>query len=137
MSHIIETKSGAELKLNIAPMADVLALKNAVTSEIGKAGIDIKANSSSFFQQDVSKLIPVLAALDSSESIQKALFKCAEKSTYDKKKINIELFDDVPEARGDYYEIIFNVLKVNLSTFFKNAASMFSEVMEKSNGFQK
>ena len=77
---------------------------------------------------DSSKVFDALGQLivnmDVSEEFEKAVFACLANCTYDGFfKINMQLFDDKPEAREDYYEIVSKCCEVNLSPFFKSLVS--------------
>lgn len=110
------TQSGAALVVNSAPFKDAMALKNAIARELSTSGmaLDLKA--------DISALSSVVLAVDSSDAVYKALLPCLIRCTYNGLKITEATFED-DKAREDYYEIIIECLKVNLSPFFKGLAS--------------
>lgn len=77
---------------------------------------------------EVTKIFDVLGQLilnmDVSDDFEKAVFSCLGDCTYDGfYKINMQLFDDKPEAREDYYEIVSKCCEVNLRPFFKSLCS--------------
>ena len=71
-----------------------------------------------------------LFSLLTSKELRDLLFKAFERFTYDNIRITRQLFDDVPEARKDYYEICYNTLKEIVQFFFPNLISTISETME-------
>lgn len=72
----------------------------------------------------LSKLVDIISAMDSSESFNNAVFECLSSCIYeDFHKITEQLFDDFPELREDYYEIVTKCVEVNLRPFFKSLSS--------------
>ena len=120
--------------INTAPMEDVQRLKAVILNEIKKSPIGIKltGGETSLFEKelDFTGIIDfvknTLIGIDTSEDFTDAVFKCLEYCTYKKVyKIDKELFDreDIPEAREDYYEIIFACVEENLRPFIKSLIS--------------
>lgn len=72
----------------------------------------------------IDSLVQLLINLDASQEFENALFECLGYCVYDGfYKITAQLFDDKPEAREDYYEIVSNCIEVNLRPFFKSLAT--------------
>lgn len=68
---------------------------------------------------------------DTSETFIKAVFKCLSSCLYEGiRKIDEQLFEDLPELREDYYEIIFECCKVNLTPFMKSLSSALLKALE-------
>lgn len=111
-------------EIKFAGFEDALALKNALAAELSesKLSLDSVDLSGGMDSVDVDSFLGAALKLDSSLEIQTALFKCLESSLYDDKKIVRETFDDV-KAIEDYYPIMFECAKVNLSPFFKKLGS--------------
>ena len=122
----ITTKSGAEIVIRPASFKNAMALKNAVMKELSSDGVDFNMDFNG-----VADIVPLFAKVDSSEAVQSALFACLATCSYNKAKINLELFDDHESARSDYYEIIIACAKENLSPFFKNLLSGLGDVIPK------
>jgi hypothetical protein len=125
----MEVSSGAKVSINVADFDDALALKNAVAKEFAQSGLELSnlkaSDLQNFTEMDVNVLMPFLKAVaqfDSSPSVNAAIFACLSRSTYNSERITKETFENV-EARADYYEIVFECLKVNLSPFFKGLVS--------------
>ena len=119
----ITTANGVSVVVNIAPFKDAMALKNAIAKELTATGIklDLKA--------DVSTLSSLALSVDSSDSVYKALFSCLARCTYGGQKIIEATFED-EKAREDYYEVVIECLKVNLSPFFKGLALKLKTLKE-------
>lgn len=65
---------------------------------------------------------------DTSDAFISAVFRCLKGCLYeDIRKIDELIFEDIPELREDYYEIIFECCKVNLTPFFKSLNSALSK----------
>lgn len=66
----------------------------------------------------------MLINMDTSDEFDNAVMSCLSDCIYDGFfKINEKLFDDKPEAREDYYEIVSKCVEVNLRPFFKSLVS--------------
>lgn len=127
------TKSGADLTINIAPFRDVMNLKNEIQKTIKKedlanfAELDIEKLKQGNAKDIFSGITNAILAVDSSDEVYKAIFKCLLRCTYKGEKITETTFEDV-DARSDYYEIVFLCVKENLAPFFKNALSMLPSI---------
>lgn len=137
MSEFTST-SGAKVHVRVAPFKDSMALKNAITKELSTKGIDL---STLTFKDEngkdkkigdidtkelLSPIVNSVLALDSSDEVYRAVFKCLERCTYNGEKITENTFEDV-EARGDYYEILLSCLKENIFPFFGGLRSKFKD----------
>ena len=123
------TKNGhKEVKINEASWRDASLLKKEALKCLGNTSIlnDVKnltqLNSTVLFGE-ISKLI---IGLDTSIEFEDAIMKCLSGCIYDgTHKIDENLFNDIPEAREDYYEIVSKCCEVNLRPFFKSLVSEF------------
>lgn len=126
--------SGNECIINCAPMKDVQRLKQVILNEIKKSplGIKLTGGENSFFEKDIDFtgiiefIKNVLIGIESSEDFLDALYGCLQYCTYKKVfKIDEALFDNeaIPEAREDYYEIMFACIEENLRPFIKSLIS--------------
>ena len=137
--------SGAEISVGVAPFQDAMALKDAVMSTLGEAGIDLETlldkkgkSKKSILEDDVEETLlklsgPILKAftkLDSSKDLRKCLFKCLERCKYNGEKITLATFEP-EEARGDYYSIVTACIKANLYPFFQNLNSKLETLQKK------
>lgn len=123
-----KSESGAKVVINPADWRDAVALKSAIAKELSKSdlSIDIETISKS---QDITEFVKLFLVLDSSDVVYAAVFKCLIRCTYKGEKIEEATFEDL-EAREDYYEIVFNCIKENISPFFKGLRSRFSQLLQ-------
>lgn len=123
------TNNGIKVKINPADFKDAIALKSAFAKEVASANfeLDFKSLSENI---DLAEIVKLAAAVDSSELVQEKIFKCLARCTYDGQRITEATFEDMA-AREDYYQIVIECLKVNLSPFFKGLISKLSPLMAK------
>lgn len=117
-----------EVKIIPASFQDALELKKAVMKCIGELETAKSFDLNNLSNIELTGLLDILIAgiinLETSNFFEKAIFKCLEVCTYDKfHAITRQLFDDKPEIREDYYEIISKCAEVNLTPFFKSLVS--------------
>lgn len=133
MSREFKTSSGAEVVVNVADWDSSVDLHDAVFSEgsLMKLEIDFGfLKGKSLGDVEVADILgvifrdvaPVVLRLASSKEVRRALFACFARCTYNGEKITMKTFTP-EESRGDYYEIAEEVMKANLSPFFKNLLS--------------
>ena len=132
--------SGKMLIINTASTAEVKYLKNVLLEEIKKypLGLKLLGNTESVFDKQVDFtsvfdfIKNVLISVDISETAENAIFDCLKHCVYDRThKVTLDLFDEVEEAREDYYEIIFACIEENLKPFIKSLVSMWKIQAEK------
>lgn len=107
----ITVPSGAAVAINPAPFKDAKALKMAIEREI--------AMSPGFG-------IPTVLLVDSSPSVDAALWPCLVRCTYADEKITESTFNKA-EARADYYAIVKACLEVNLRPLLDGLLSQLTE----------
>ena len=77
----------------------------------------------------IDKIAEVLFTVENSNEVEKALFECLKSCYLDdngvKIKITPPLFDEKPELREDYYEIVVKCAEENLRPFFKSLVTEF------------
>jgi hypothetical protein len=140
----------ANIEIRVASFAEAMELKNAIAAVIAKGGVDISGlptdeNSikklmssevadvaASFFEP----LIKALSAVDSDPRVYKAAFKCLRRCSYDGEMITENTFED-EDARGDYYMVMIDCLKVNLVPFFKGLLSGLKASQNQKNQHQE
>ena len=123
------TQNGQKtVEIKEASFKDASNLKKAIMKSL----LEVSKNNGlpDLHNIEVSKLFDLVSQLiinaDTSEEFDNAVFKCLENCTYDGFfKINMQLFDDKPEIREDYYEIISKCVEVNIRPFFKSLCSEF------------
>lgn len=120
-----KTQNGQKtVEIHEASFKDASELKKAVVKALSKSGIDLSnlgmIDTKNLFQTIFDFVINV----DTSDEFDKAVMKCLANCVYDGfYKINENLFNDKPEIREDYYEIVAKCCEVNLRPFFKSLVS--------------
>ncbi len=137
-----QTKNGVEVVINFAGFKEASALKRAIGIELLKVNIDLDKidpnNIKSLMEVDITPdLINTfknfILVLDTSPAVEKALFDCLVRCTYDHEKITKDTFEDI-EAIADYYEVALNCMRDNLTPFFKNHLSgLTKKIQERKN----
>lgn len=126
--------TGNTVIINCAPWDSVQKLKHVIISEIKKTPIGIKliGGDKTLFEKELDFtgildfIKDTLINIDTSEAFDDAIFDCLQYCTYKKVyKIDKELFNNeaVPEARQDYYELVFACIEENLRPFVKSLIS--------------
>lgn len=104
-------------------------MKSIVESNFG-ANIDKKALENLEFSTMIDVVLKLIINADTSSTFEKSVFDCLKTCIYDDTyKITAQLFDDVVEAREDYYEIVSKCCEENLRPFFKSLVSEFQARM--------
>lgn len=123
------TKNGhKEVKISEASWRDASLLKKEALKCLGNTSVlnnvkNLTQITSTVLFGEISKLI---IGLDTSVEFENAIMKCLSGCIYDgTRKIDENLFNDIPEAREDYYEIVSKCCEVNLRPFFKSLVSEF------------
>ena len=123
----------AELILNEATFADCIVLQSVIMEEAKKLKVDIGQIDIDFDGASVSNLLDsikdLFLNLMTSEKFDRIIFKCLSYCTYNNAKITKQLFDDMPEARADYYQIIKECVEINLAPFLKSLTSQLSTLL--------
>lgn len=119
------TNGKVEIKIEAASFKDAVNLKKAAMKALKDAGLVNGLNINLGENANIlNKLSEVLLNLDTSDDFEKAVFGCLKYCIYDfmgkNIKITPQLFDDIPEAREDYYEIVTKCCEVNLRPFFNS-----------------
>ena len=125
--------NGAKIVINEATWGDVRKLKKVLAIELLKLGIDIDKEFLGQKEENLmvgSKLFQLLKdvylTLEASDDFNDEIMNCLQYCTYDNIQIKEHLFDDKPEAREDYYDMVIGCLEVNLSPFIKKILSKFA-----------
>lgn len=134
--------TGNKVIINEADFKTEIELKNAILKEIQKYPVGVKLVSALRKQQKVSDFVQnadidmssildfiknCLIGLDTNDDIMTVIWKCLSICTYNTTfRIDEKLFDEVKEAREDYYEIIAKCLECNLRPFLKSLQSEFA-----------
>ena len=128
------TKNGTEVNIISAPTKSVLRLKREVIRHLKNKGLVNDFGKGNITGIDLSHVLDLLVDIDTSEEFETAIFECLKVCIYDTQnkrlKITEQLFDDIPEAREEYYEIVLKCAEVNLRPFFKSLFTEFSNRLE-------
>ena len=135
---------GKELTITPAGFADVFALKRALALALKRGGIKfdltgLKIDTENPMNSDIGDIGFILDAVlevSTDPDVQKWLFKCAERALYGEDKVNQDYFEE-PENRQYYYPIMIEVIKINLSPFFKKLSSLFAPLSGMIKNIQK
>ena len=119
MQDPITLKSGSTLEIGIASFASGNRLMKTVARELAAVSFDFNlSNFSDLSGQDINVLKNAVFQLLQSDALEAALMECAKKSLYNGEKITPQTFEP-EDARQDYMPVAWEVMKANLSPFFK------------------
>lgn len=113
--------SGAKLHVTTSPFPDANALRKALLRTA--RGFPLGSDP---MKMDLSVLKDVFIEAAASDEVERALFKCMERASYENVKITPSLFDDATlgeKARTDLLEIYWKIIEVNCGPFFLKAFS--------------
>jgi len=131
------TKDGKLVQINYAGFQDAMELKNAIGHELLKVNVDISdLINKTLDSQSVNTLKNLILIVDTSSEVKNALFKCLSRCLYNGYKIDYNTFND-KEAVNEYYTIVINCIKENLSPFFQNQLSELKPLLSKISGILK
>lgn len=112
-----------------ASFKDASNLRKAVMKSIVESNFASGLDKGAFENVELSTLLDtglkLILNTDISNLFEQSVFECLKICTYDGKKITQQIFDDLPEAREDYYEIISKCCEENLRPFFKSLVTEF------------
>lgn len=132
--------TGNRIVINPASFSEAIKLKNVLFAELKthSLGLKLTGNTTELINKDIDFtsvldfLKNVLIGADISEDVNNALWVCLKHCTYQTTyKIDESLFDKVPEAREDYYEIIISCIEENLKPFIKSLVSKWKTLAPK------
>lgn len=118
-----------EVIINAASFKDASNLRKAVMKSIIESDFAKSLDKNALETLNLTSILDVGLKLifnaDTSENFEKAIFECLKVCLYENKKITLQLFDDITEAREDYYEIVSKCCEENLRPFFKSLVTEF------------
>ena len=82
------------------------SLKDLTLEELKELDFDLNKIEGMNLAESTESIILFLLNTDTSPRFEMALFECLKHCTYDNISITPHLFDDLPQARGDYYELV-------------------------------
>lgn len=131
---IITTNTQKKVIINPASFSEASTLKKEAMKCLSNAGLFKNLDFASISTMETSKIFGVLSELivsmDSSTGFENAVFDCLSRCSCDNKAITRQLFDDNPELREDYYEIVAKCVEENLRPFFKSLSSELSNRLQ-------
>ena len=120
-----------ELRITPASWANAVGLQKALGRAIKEANLSFDVGDFKKLDQAVEKLLPTMAngllAVITSDEVESALFKCAEKALVGNEKVDRDFFEKI-ENRQHYFPIMIEIIKVNVGPFFKTLSSMFPDL---------
>ena len=125
------TQNGnVEVEIKPASFKEACNLKKAVGKSLIGKGFLKDVDTTSLMDIKLDSILQLLVDIDTSDEFERSVMECLKSCIYDKGgkniKITAQMFDDIPEAREDYYEIITKCVEVNLRPFFKSLVSEFN-----------
>ena len=124
----ITLPSGKTANVRVADFRDGMRLQNLLIKEGAQEGIkelDIKKLGAAIMsgnlmnaEVDVNGIALAAIGAATSDAVYSALWPCLKQSTIDGQKITEAYFDDV-NARGDFYPLAIECVKVNLLPFWQ------------------
>ena len=120
-----KSENGREMMIEEAPFKKANALKKAFEEELKNLDYDLGGTASLDLNDSIQSGVEFLLSMDTSERFEMAVYDCLKHCTYENVIITEQLFDDMKEAREDYYEIIKECVVVNLRPFMKSLSSQF------------
>lgn len=122
MGYKVELPSGAKLEITLAPFVDARALYQAFADEFKTLKIQGTTELDYNFLKDIF-LVGI-----SSKKIEQALDLCMKRATYNGAHIDGDTFTP-EESRQDYFEVCFEIAKVNIMPFTKALMQKYSHVL--------
>ncbi len=119
--------SGAKLHVSTASFDNANSLIKAL-ARCAK-GLQLKDD---ILKTDLAVMKDYLVEAVSSEDVERALFACMKKASYENVSVDKSLFDDPKlgdQARQDYFEICSKIIEVNSGPFFVKIFSQLKERM--------
>lgn len=125
--------SGAKLSITPASFEIANELRKAIMRALKGVSFDGKIQDIS--QMDVNILKEAIISVGSDDEIEKILFQCFARVTYDGVKIEKGLFDDLElgdKLRSDYHNICWKVIEANVvKPFFSQTFSGLKTLAKK------
>lgn len=127
---IITQNGNKNITIKAAGFQDAINLKKAVAKCLLDAGVVKNLELQGLELANlIDKIAELLFSAETSNFFEKALFECLKYCYIEengvKNKITLQLFDEKPELREDYYEIVSKCVEANLSPFFKSLVTEF------------
>lgn len=141
MREFVTKNTKKRVVINVATMGEVKELKKQILLQLKnhQLGLNLTGNVNNLLEKEIpiGRLIEflkdVVIGMDTSEGLDRAIYNCLGHCTYNTVNVIDEnLFDTIcPEAREDYYEIIFACVEENLKPFMKSLCSEWNTIAMK------
>lgn len=141
MKDFIAENTQKRVVINCATMSEVMDLKREILKALKEEQLsnDLISGKGDLLDKEVNLteilnfMKNIFITMDISRDLEEVIFKCLAHCTYDTVcVINRELFDTIkPDARADYYEIVFACIEENLKPFMKSLISTFKKLQPK------
>lgn len=127
---IITQNGNKNITIKAASFQNTINLKKAVAKCLLDAGVVKNLELQGLeLAALIDKIAELLFSAEMSDDFSKAVFECLKYCYIEengiKNKITLQLFDEKPELREDYYEIVSKCVEVNLAPFFKSLVTEF------------
>ena len=119
----VTLSSGAVLKIQLATFAEGKELYQSVLEDLK----DLELNPEA--EVDVNFFKDIFCTAFSSKKIEKAVWKCLRRCTYNDEKITEQTFEKV-SAREDYFQILMEVAQFNVLPFGKNLFAEYWPILQ-------
>lgn len=127
----VSLPSGRLLEIPDFTLAQSMKLIRVLSKELKQVGVEFSIEDLTdirrFANKDVSCLKDVLLQLIGSEELISTITQMCEKAIYDSGRFNAPGVWDTEEGKGDYFPMIWEVLKAALTPFFKPLVSKLSQ----------
>lgn len=125
------TIDNKELLITPASFKDANYLKKMLCIALKQGGFNFDLSNLNNIENNIEQLLPgllnIVLSVATSDEVEAALFKCAEKALFDKQKIDIDFFENI-DNRQYYYPIMIELIKVNIAPFFKSLNSLLQNL---------
>ena len=124
MQDPIDLKSGNQLTVSVAPFSEANKLLKTVARELTAVSFDLdfgNVDLAHISPKDINTLKNAAFQLLQSDVVEASVFKCMERCLYNGQRITAKTFEE-ENARADYLPVAWEVMKANLTPFFKNLA---------------
>lgn len=93
----------------------------------GVLAIEAKKDGYNLFEPNKGNPADMLSAVIVNEEVEKQFWNCADVSLWNGERITPKLFEDIPDAIGDYIEIKDTIINKNIGIFFSHQSSRSSK----------
>lgn len=119
MNPTITLASGSTLEVQIAPFSTGTKLYKTIANELKTVDVGGSLSLSQLGSLGLNDAKAAIFQLMGSDALEAAVFECMKFCLYNGEKISRATFEEV-DARGDFLPCAWEVVKLNVSPFFKN-----------------